>query len=35
MVGSKNWDNSTLIEFLPDLVNQDSKADVNDKVHNF
>ena len=30
-----NLDKSTLIEFLPDLVNQDSKSFVKDILHGF
>ena len=28
-------DNSTKIELLPHLVNQDSKSDVKDKLHDY
>ena len=29
------WNNSTLIQLLPHLHNQDSKSDVKDKFHDF
>ena len=34
-VESENSNKSTLKEFLPHLVNQDSKSDVKDRFHKF
>ena len=34
-VDLESQDNSTLIELLPHLVNQDSKSDVEDKINEF
>ena len=31
----ENQDNSTLIGILPHLVNQDSKSNVEDNIHDF
>ena len=34
-VGLEYQDDTTLIELLPHLVNQDFKSDVKDKLHEF